>query len=120
MHVSGKSAVVAAVQLCLGATAKNTGRGTNLNGLIREGSEGPAIMRVTLLNEGMDAYNPNDYGNRITIERRINKGGGGGYKLLSYNGDVSQVLCQLSIPLYIYPNWSALFCRYRPADSPTI
>lgn len=77
-------------------------------------------MRVTLLNEGMDAYNPNDYGNRITIERRINKGGGGGYKLLSYNGDVSQVLCQLSIPIDIYPNWSALFCRYRPADSPTI
>lgn len=112
--------MVAAVQLCLGATAKNTGRGTNLNGLIREGSEGPAIMRVTLLNEGMDAYNPNDYGNRITIERRINKGGGGGYKLLSYNGDVSQVLCQLSIPFDIYPNWSALLCHYHPADSPTI
>jgi hypothetical protein len=45
-------------------------------------------MRVTLLNEGPDAYKAKDYGNRITVERRINKGGGGGYRLLSANGTV--------------------------------
>ena len=88
IYYLGKSAVVAAVQLCLGATARNTGRGSNLSGLIREGSDGPAIMRVTLLNEGMDAYKPEEYGNRITIERRINKGGGGGYKLIGSKGQV--------------------------------
>ena len=76
--------------MCLGATARNTGRGTNLGGLIREGSDGPAIMRVTLLNEGPDAYKSKDYGNRITVERRINKGGGGGYRLLSQSGTVSK------------------------------
>ena len=45
-------------------------------------------MRVTLLNEGPDAYKAKDYGNRITVERRINKGGGGGYRLLSQSGTV--------------------------------
>jgi hypothetical protein len=84
----GKSAIVAALQLCLRASASNTGRGTKLDGLIREGSDGPAIMRVTLLNEGPDAYKPNDYGNRIIVERKIAKGSGGGYKLLAKNGQV--------------------------------
>mmetsp|Transcript_12716 Transcript_12716/g.12359 ORF Transcript_12716/g.12359 Transcript_12716/m.12359 type:complete len:1152 (-) Transcript_12716:632-4087(-) len=82
---SGKSAIVAALQLCLGATANSTGRGTKLDGLIREGCDGPAIMRVTLLNEGPDAYKPELYGNRIIIERKIAKGSGGGYKLMSKN-----------------------------------
>ena len=90
--LTGKSAVVAAVQLCLGATAKNTGRGSNLQGLIREGSDGPAVMRITLLNEGDDAYKPDIYGNRITVERRIVKNGGGGYKLLCCKGNVSNFI----------------------------
>ena len=79
--ISGKSAVVAAVQLCLGASARSTGRGSNLAGLIREGCDGPAIMRITLLNEGNDAYKPNVYGKRLTVERRIARKGGGGYRL---------------------------------------
>jgi hypothetical protein len=56
--------------------------------MIREGSNGPAILRVTLLNEGPDAYKAENYGNRITVERRISKGSSGGYKLLSFNGTV--------------------------------
>lgn len=86
---SGKSAVVAAVQLCLGASARSTGRGTNLAGLIREGCDGPAIMRITLLNEGNDAFKPDEYGKRLTVERRIAKKGGGGYRLLDERGVVS-------------------------------
>ncbi len=93
---SGKSAIAAALQLCLGATAKITGRGTNLSGLIREGSDGPAIIRVTLLNEGNDAFKPDEYGNRIVIERKIAKGSGGGYKLMSNKGEVR------SLSVYIY------------------
>ncbi len=79
---SGKSAIVAAIQLCLGATAKTTGRGSKLNTLIREGSNGPAIMRVTLLNEGADAYKPESYGSRIVVERKISKDGASSYQLL--------------------------------------
>ncbi len=55
-----------------------------MSGLVREGSNGPALMQVTLMNEGDDAYKPEVYGNRIVIERRIAKGSGtGGYSLLS-------------------------------------
>jgi hypothetical protein len=89
---SGKSAIAAALQLCLGATAKITGRGANLSSLIREGSDGPAIIRVTLLNEGNDAFKPEEYGNRIVIERKIAKGSGGGYKLISKAGIVRKLI----------------------------
>ena len=88
--ISGKSAVVAAVQLCLGATARSTGRGSNLAGLIREGCDGPAIMRITLLNEGNDAYKPHEYGKRLMVERRIARKGGGGYRLLDEKGVVRE------------------------------
>lgn len=75
----GKSAIVSAIQLCLGATAKVTGRGTNLSGFVMEGTDGPAIAQVTLMNEGDDAYKPEIYGKRIVIERRITKAGVSGY-----------------------------------------
>lgn len=81
---SGKSAIATALQLCLGATARNTGRGTALSSFIREGSNGPASVKVTLVNEGADAYLPEVYGKRITVERRITKGtGSGGYHIFN-------------------------------------
>jgi chromosome segregation ATPase len=87
---SGKSAIATALQLCLGATARNTGRGSALSTFIREGSDGPASVKVTLVNEGADAYMPEVYGNRIVIERRIHKGtGAGGYHL--YNEEKKEV-----------------------------
>lgn len=46
-------------------------------------------MRITLLNEGNDAYKPLEYGKRLTVERRIVKKGGGGYRLLDERGAVS-------------------------------
>lgn len=84
---SGKSAIVSALQLCLGATARNTGRGSNLQGFIREGSNGPAIAQVTLFNEGKDAYKPEIYGSRIVVERKIMKGGPAIYTL--YKGEIN-------------------------------
>jgi chromosome segregation ATPase len=64
----------------------HTGRGNSLSGLIRQGSPGPAIVRVTLLNEGPDAYCPEVYGKRITIERVITKSSGATYKIMDqYN-----------------------------------
>lgn len=83
---SGKSAIVAALQLCLGARADNTGRGRNLAGFIREGSDGPAVVRVTLRNTGSDAFKADKYGDRIQIERKIGKQGSAGYRLLDNNG----------------------------------
>jgi structural maintenance of chromosomes protein 6 len=46
-----------------------------------------AIVRVTLLNRGSDAYRPEEYGDSITVERRIALSGGyNGYRLLDSTG----------------------------------
>eukprot|EP01032_Pedospumella_encystans_P018896 gene18896-21497_t len=79
---SGKSAIAAAIQLCLGSSARQTGRGSNLGKYIREGSENPAILEITLLNEGPDAFKPAEYGKRIIVQRTISKTGST-YRLLS-------------------------------------
>ena len=75
---SGKSAIATAIMLCLGSGAGKTGRATNLAQMIREGSPGPAVVRVTLRNEGDSAYQPSVFGNRIVIERTISKTAAGG------------------------------------------
>lgn len=73
---SGKSAILAALQICLGARASVTHRGDNLGGLVRRNPKGEqtatALVQVTLLNGGSDAYNSREYGNRITVEVRAN------------------------------------------------
>lgn len=86
LNGSGKSACVAAIQLCLGATARRSGRASTVSGMIRQGSSGPAIVRVTLLNECDDAYKPESYGNRIIIERKIFMSGVTKYSLRSADG----------------------------------
>lgn len=85
---SGKSAILTALQLCLGANARNTGRGSNLSCFIREGSLDSSIIRVKLDNHGSDAYRPHSYGNSITIERTISKRGVSAFKTISACGDV--------------------------------
>jgi hypothetical protein len=83
---SGKSAVLQALQICLGATARETGRGRSLRELIRTGCD-EARLAVTLWNTGGDAYRPDELGDWVTIERVIKvplgdaaaaRGGGGG------------------------------------------
>ena len=65
---------MAALQICLGARASVTHRGDKLGGLVRRNPAGghtaTAKVRVTLLNGGTDAYKPDDYGCRITVEVR--------------------------------------------------
>lgn len=51
-----------------------TGRSSKGESFIKEGTEGPALIRITLLNEGLDAYRPEVYGTRIIVEKRIFKG----------------------------------------------
>ncbi|KAL3792589.1 hypothetical protein HJC23_005559 [Cyclotella cryptica] len=106
---SGKSAILAAIQVCLGANAKRTHRARNLKDLVRKeagvGCTG-AKLRVTLLNRGSDGYQPEVYGDYITVERSISLGGGyNGFKLLDSTGkersrnkkDLYAMLDQLNI-----------------------
>lgn len=85
---SGKSAILAALQVCLGAS--RTTRGRSLSDLVRrDGTSQPthAIVRVALLNKGSDAFKPEVYGDTVVVERIINaKGGSHGYKLYGADG----------------------------------
>jgi hypothetical protein len=85
---SGKSAILAAIQICLGAGARRTHRARNLKELVRKDSScACAKVRVTLLNRGVDGYKHEIYGDTITVERTIAvRGGYNGYKLLDANG----------------------------------
>lgn len=89
---SGKSAILAAIQICLGAGARRTNRARNLKELVRkEASSGnspaQAKIRVTLLNQGEDGYKHEIYGDSITVERTISLNGGyNGYRLLDHDG----------------------------------
>ena len=85
---SGKSAILAAVQVCLGANAKRTHRARNLKDLVRkESNVNGAKLRVTLLNRGSDGFKPEVYGDHITVERCISLGGGyNGFRLLDAEG----------------------------------
>lgn len=73
---SGKSAIATALMICLGSRASTTGRGSSLRGLIMEGSNGNAKIRVALKNSGDDAYEPHLYGKTIVVERTITRSGG--------------------------------------------
>ena len=84
---SGKSAVLAAIQICLGASARRTHRASNLANLIRNGSTAThAKLQVKLLNKGGDAFKSDVYGQSITVERILDKSGGSSYRLLDQNG----------------------------------
>ena len=107
---SGKSAVLAAIQICLGAGARRTHRARNLKELVRKEAGqncSGAKVRVTLLNGGPDGFQPDVYGTTITVERTISirAGGTNGYRLLDCNGverskskkDLDAMLDQLNI-----------------------
>lgn len=82
-----QSAILAAIQICLGAGARRTNRARNLKELVRKDTTAScAKIRVTLLNKGDDAYEHDTYGDSITVERTIAlRGGYNGYKLYDAN-----------------------------------
>ncbi|GAA5956654.1 hypothetical protein JCM3765_005693 [Sporobolomyces pararoseus] len=82
---SGKSAVLTGITMALGGNAKATNRGTKGGDLIREG-QSSARCSVTLANRGEESFKPDVYGEEITIERTINKAGGGNYKIKNDQG----------------------------------
>lgn len=119
---SGKSAILAAIQVCLGAGARRTHRARNLKDLVRKEAGADctgAKLRVTLLNKGADGYQPEVYGDYITVERSISlrSGGYNGYKLLDAEGkeksrskkDLDAMLDQLNIQV---ENPGECFCLW--------
>jgi len=82
---AGKSAILSAITLCLGGTARDTNRGTSISKFVQDGKQ-QAIVSITIRNTGNDAYLPEEFGNRITIERRINHSGAGTFKILNAQG----------------------------------
>mmetsp|Transcript_10543 Transcript_10543/g.32464 ORF Transcript_10543/g.32464 Transcript_10543/m.32464 type:complete len:1185 (-) Transcript_10543:68-3622(-) len=85
---SGKSAILAALQICLGASAKSTHRGNRMGDLVQEGYDGQASVKVVLVNEGTDAARPEIYGDKITIERKFSRRGPAKLLLLGADGQV--------------------------------
>ncbi|ETV90947.1 hypothetical protein H310_14361 [Aphanomyces invadans] len=88
---SGKSAIIAALQICLGASARTTHRGKSLKNLIRNSDgEQPrhALVRITLFNDGTgsDAFRPEQFGPRIQVERIIRSEGTAEYRLKDSGG----------------------------------
>ncbi|KAH3685193.1 hypothetical protein WICPIJ_003854 [Wickerhamomyces pijperi] len=69
---SGKSAILTAICVCLGAKATETNRGSNLKSLIKEGTNSSTIT-VVLSNEGSDAFDQDKFGKEIIIERTIKR-----------------------------------------------
>ncbi|CRJ79848.1 hypothetical protein BN1708_000110 [Verticillium longisporum] len=82
---SGKSAVLTALTLCLGAKASSTNRGGSLKSFIKEGRD-QAVITVCIKNQGLDAYQPDLYGETIRVERHFSRSGTSGFRLKSERG----------------------------------
>lgn len=101
---SGKSAIITAIVVGLGGKASSTSRGSSLKTLIKEGSTS-ASVEITIRNKGREAYKKHLFGDRITIERRINTDGQTYYKIKNSEGkvitnkkeDLVQILDQFNI-----------------------
>ncbi|WYZ34364.1 hypothetical protein EsH8_I_000640 [Colletotrichum jinshuiense] len=84
---SGKSAVLTALTLCLGGKASSTNRGGSLKSFIKEGRDNSVII-VRIKNQGIDAYQPDIYGETIRVERHFSRAGASGFKLKSAMGKI--------------------------------
>ncbi|KAG2789513.1 Structural maintenance of chromosomes protein 6 [Phytophthora cactorum] len=128
---SGKSAIIAAIQICLGASARSTHRGKSIKNLIRHGHEGNALVRITLRNDakGSDAFRPEQFGRNIMVERLIRRDGSAEYRLKDEMGvlvsklktDLDAMLDHLNIqtenPCAILDQENAkLFLKGNPQD----
>ncbi|RMX65285.1 hypothetical protein DD238_006368 [Peronospora effusa] len=128
---SGKSAIIAAIQICLGASARSTHRGKSIKNLIRHGHEGNALVRITLRNDavGSDAFRPDQFGRKIVVERLIRRDGSAEYRLKDEKGllvsklktDLDAMLDHLNIqtenPCAILDQENAkLFLKGNPQD----
>lgn len=85
---SGKSAILTAMIVGLGARANVTNRSSSIKDLVRMGQP-RATVEITISNDGEDAFQPEIYGNQITVIRQISSVGASTYKLIAANGTVA-------------------------------
>lgn len=84
---SGKSAILAAVQICLGAKANVTHRAKALKDLIRAGGTNrEAFIQVTLRNNEQDGWKFQECGRKIVVERRISRVAASTFKIRGEDG----------------------------------
>ncbi|KAE9977573.1 hypothetical protein BLS_001282 [Venturia inaequalis] len=103
---SGKSAILAALTVCLGAKASANNRGKSLKEYIKHGSD-RATVQVKIKNQGELAYMPELYGNSITVLRWFTMSGSSGFSLRNANGkqvstkksDLEDILSDLTLQL---------------------
>ncbi|CAI4659109.1 BFH_collapsed_G0038890.mRNA.1.CDS.1 [Saccharomyces cerevisiae] len=103
---SGKSAILTAITIGLGAKASETNRGSSLKDLIREGCYSAKIT-LHLDNSKYGAYQQGIFGNEIIVERIIKRDGPASFSLRSENGkeisnkkkDIQTVVDYFSVPV---------------------
>eukprot|EP01125_Pyxidicula_operculata_P004475 TRINITY_DN1696_c1_g1_i1.p1 TRINITY_DN1696_c1_g1~~TRINITY_DN1696_c1_g1_i1.p1 ORF type:complete len:1055 (+),score=194.69 TRINITY_DN1696_c1_g1_i1:53-3217(+) len=77
---SGKSALLVALSVCLGANAKSTNRGGSLKDLVKTGSS-QCFVTVILHNKYGDTFQHDVYGDYIEITRKITINGTSSYTI---------------------------------------
>lgn len=82
---SGKSAVLTAISVGLGAKASETNRGSSLKLLIKNGCKSSRIS-ITFRNEGEGSYKPEIFGKKIVVQRILRTEGLNKYSLRSESG----------------------------------
>ncbi|XP_058791643.1 structural maintenance of chromosomes protein 6 [Phymastichus coffea] len=82
---SGKSAILTALTVGLGAKAKDTDRGVSLKNFVKQGKSS-ATIEITITNRGDKSYKWETYGDTITVIRII--GTTSLYRIKSHSGQV--------------------------------
>ncbi|QLQ80804.1 hypothetical protein HG537_0E01590 [Torulaspora globosa] len=103
---SGKSAILTAITIGLGAKASETQRGSALKNLIREGAHQARII-LHLENGKHGSYNPEEFGSEIIVKRTIKSDGTSTFSLQSEAGheisskkkDIQAVMDYFSLPI---------------------
>lgn len=103
---SGKSAILTAIAVALGAKVADTNRGRALRDLIREGCNSARIT-LWLDNGGNYAFQPEIYGDAIVIERILRRGTAAAFSLRTGKGkevsnkkrDIQTIIDFFSIPV---------------------
>eukprot|EP00249_Psilotum_nudum_P022184 c28410_g1_i1 orf=301-3471(+) len=100
---SGKSAILTALCVAFGIKARGTQRATTLKEFIKNGCS-QALVVVEMKNEGVDAFRPDLYGKKITIERKITESGNAsvlkdwqGKKVASRKEDLQELVDHFNI-----------------------
>ena len=88
-YLGGKSAILTALTVCLGARASSTQRATKVEALIKEGANEARVI-VKISNTGSLQFKGEQYGDSIIVERRFRRNGPSSFKVKS--GDNGRII----------------------------